>query len=382
MQTYFDNGSTSFPKPLQVAEAITHYLTEVGGNYGRSAHSRAIQSGATIEQCRDQLAELMDISLVEHLCFSSNATHAANVIIQGLSFAEGAEVLISPMEHNATARPLKMLEDQGRIKLITLPADDDGRIQPDNIAPLLNSHTALVVINHQSNVNGVIQPIADIQKAVGYLPVLLDASQSLGKTPVMVDTWGLDYVVFTGHKGLLGPTGTGGLFIRRPDRVEPLLLGGTGSNSEHLCMPLQMPDRFEAGTPNMAGIFGLLAALDHRPQPAHSREDFLKLLDDIERIPGYHVHRTRNTDDQGEVISLSHSHMDVGALALELSRNFHIDSRSGLHCAPLAHRHLDTFPHGTCRLTPSIYHTPEDFNYLLNALVDIAASAIKLENAS
>ena len=377
MQTYFDNGATSFPKPVQVVEAITRYLTEVGGNYGRSAHSRAVQTSTEVERCRDCLAELMDISLVEHLCFASNATHAANVILQGLSFKPGAEVLISPLEHNATARPLKMLEDQGCIKLVTLPADEDGRIQPDNIAPLLNSNTALVVVNHQSNVNGVIQPIADIRRIAGYLPIFLDASQSLGKVPVQIDNWMVDYAIFTGHKGLLGPTGTGGLFIRHPDRVAPFVLGGTGSNSEHLRMPLQMPDRFEAGTPNIAGIFGLLAALENRPQPNHSRADFLKLLDDIERISGYHVLRTANPDDQGEVISLNHVDMDAGSLALELSRRFHVESRSGLHCAPLAHKHLGTFPHGTCRLTPSVYHTLEDFQYLVNALTDIAHSVQK-----
>ncbi|WP_281646531.1 aminotransferase class V-fold PLP-dependent enzyme [Parendozoicomonas sp. Alg238-R29] len=382
MLTYFDNGATSFPKPPQVAEAISHYLMEVGGNYGRSAHSRALKSGTTVEQCRDRLAEIMDISLVEHLCFASNATHAANVILQGLSFKKGAEVLISPVEHNACARPLKMLEEQGHIKLVTLPAGPDGRIIPNEIPALINSHTALAVINHQSNVNGVIQPVADIRKAADYLPIMLDASQSLGKTPVRVDEWMLDYVIFTGHKSLLGPTGTGGLYIRHPDRVEPLVLGGTGSNSEHLSMPLQMPDRFEAGTPNIAGIFGLLAALDNRPEPAHSHDDFLKLLDNIESIPGYSILRTENTDNQGEVISLNHSKMDAGTLAWELSSRFNIESRSGLHCAPSAHQHLGTFPHGTCRLTPSPYHTPEDFEYLLGALREVSQSSEQQKKAS
>ncbi len=375
--TYFDNGATSFPKPPQVAEAMVRYLTEVGGNYGRSFHSRAVESGSVIEQCRDRLAEMMDISQVEHLCFANNATHAANVILQGLTFADGAEVLISPMEHNATARPLKMLAETGRIKLVTLPSGSDGRILTEKIPGCINERTALVVVNHQSNVNGVIQPIADIRRALGYIPLMVDVSQSLGKVPVKVDSWKVDYLIFTGHKGLLGPTGTGGMFIRYPDRVNPLILGGTGSNSEHLSMPLVMPDRFEAGTPNIAGLFGLLAALEHRPEPRHSREQFLDLLDAIEAIDGFRILRAESLDNQGEVISLVHENLDSSELSWLLSSRAGIETRSGLHCAPLAHKHIGSFPDGTCRLSPSIYHTPADFEFLLDTLKGITRDNLK-----
>ncbi|MCL6271153.1 aminotransferase class V-fold PLP-dependent enzyme [Sansalvadorimonas sp. 2012CJ34-2] len=374
---YFDNGATSFPKPPQVAEAVARYLTEVGGNYGRSFHSRAVESGTAIEQCRDMLAEMMDISQVEHLCFASNATHAANVIIQGLSFKEGAEVLISPMEHNATARPLKMLEEQGLIKLETLPAGLDGRIQVEKVSNYINKNTALVVINHQSNVNGVIQPVEEISDVLGYIPLMVDASQSLGKVPVKVDASKIDYLIFTGHKGLLGPTGTGGMFIRYPDQVNPLILGGTGSNSEHLSMPLVMPDRFEAGTPNIAGIFGLLAALENRPGSQHTREEFLNLLDAIEEIDGFRILRTEDQDSQGEVISLVHDEYDSSELAWLLSSRANIQTRSGLHCAPLAHKHLGSFPDGTCRLSPSVYHGQADFEFLLDTLRGISLEKLK-----
>ncbi|UYM17729.1 aminotransferase class V-fold PLP-dependent enzyme [Endozoicomonas euniceicola] len=369
--TYFDNSATSYPKPVEVMEAISHYLTEMGGSYGRSSHARAFESSSVVEACREKLAGLLDIEQVENLCFASNATHAANTILQGFSFPEGAEVLISPLEHNAVARPLAMLEQQGQISLKTLPAGRDGRVIPEQISDLVNSRTTLVVVNHQSNVNGVIQPVADIKAVVGNVPVLVDASQSLGKYPVHVDQWGIDYLIFTGHKALLGPTGTGGFYIREPHTIKPLLLGGTGSNSEHLEMPTVMPDRFEAGTPNIAGIFGLFAALEHPPKPRHSREDFLMLLEGIQAIDGFIVNRAIDSETQGEVISLTHTDLDAGTLSWRLEKQFGISTRSGLHCAPLAHQHLGTYPEGTCRLSPSVYHSPDDFAYLLGALKSI-----------
>ena len=369
--TYFDNSATSYPKPVEVMEAISHYLKEMGGSYGRSSHVRAFESSSVVEACREKLAGLLDIEQVENLCFASNATHAANTILQGFSFPEGAEVLVSPLEHNAVVRPLAMLEQQGRISLKTLPAGRDGRVIPEQISDLVNSRTALVVVNHQSNVNGVIQPVAGIKEVVGKVPVLVDASQSLGKYPVHVDQWGIDYLIFTGHKALLGPTGTGGFYIREPHTIKPLLLGGTGSNSEHLEMPTVMPDRFEAGTPNIAGIFGLFAALEHPPKPRHSREDFLRLLEGIQAIDGLTVNRAIDPETQGEVISLTHTDLDAGTLSWRLEKQFGISTRSGLHCAPLAHQHLGTFPEGTCRLSPSVYHSPDDFAYLLGALRSI-----------
>ena len=370
--TYFDNSATSFPKPAEVAQAMTRYLMEMGGNYGRSSHSRAFESSSIVEECREKLAGIMGIERVENLCFANNATHAANVIIRGLSFAEGAEVLISPLEHNAIARPLKMLEEQGKITIKFLPAAKDGLVEIDRIQQHLNSHTQLVVINHQSNVNGIIQPVEKIKQRIGDIPLLLDVSQSLGKYPVCVDYWQVDYLVFTGHKGLLGPTGTGGLYIRKPQTVTPLHYGGTGSNSENLEMPGVMPDRFEAGTPNIAGIYGLLAALEHPVEPAHTREEFLQLLAAINDLEGYSMQLAGNPENQGEVISLTHNRIDCSTLSWLLEKQFQIDSRSGLHCAPLAHRHLGSYPDGTCRLSTSPMHSAEDFQYLLNALATIS----------
>ena len=380
--TYFDNSATSFPKPDCVSEAMTYYHSVVGGSYGRSSHSRAFESSSIVEECREKLAGLMGIEQIENLCFASNATHAANVILQGFTFPEGAEVLISPMEHNAIARPLKMLEKQGQIKIKLLPASHDGRVLPEQIHQHLTADTAMVIVTHQSNVNGVIQPVAQIKAALGGIPLLVDASQSLGKHKVCVDDWQIDYLVFTGHKALLGPTGTGGFYIRKPETIRPLFFGGTGSNSEHLDMPAVMPDRFEAGTHNVSGIYGLLAALENAPEPHHRREDFIDLLKAIRSIDGFDVCTALNMDDQGEVISLKHKALDAGTLSWKLEKQFGISSRSGLHCAPLAHQHLGTYPEGTCRLSPSVYHTPDDFEYLLNALQAIALQTSALQTSA
>ena len=367
--TYFDNSATSFPKPPQVAEAVARYLTEVGGSYGRSANQRCCTVARVVEQCRDTLAGILGIHDAGHLCFTANATQAANTVIRGMDLT-GGRVLISPMEHNAIARPLEALRQAGTIELDYLPAFSDGLIDVAHIS--VPDDTRMVVINHQSNVNGVTQPLPSIRQAIGHTPLLVDASQSLGKVPFNAEAWGLDYVIFTGHKGLLGPTGTGGFWARDPQTLEPLLLGGTGSNSEHLDMPEFLPDRFEAGTPNVAGIFGLEAALTHPPEASHHRDDLEELLTAIRVIPGFQLHAAADFAHQGSLFSLTHNILASSELSWRLDEGFGIETRAGLHCAPLAHRHLGTAPDGTCRFSLSPYHSNSDFDYLLDALTKVA----------
>lgn len=366
--TCFDNATTSFPKPPQVAEAVTRYLTEIGGSYGRSANNRCHTVTQVVEQCRDILACILGISDACHLCFTANATQAANTVIRGMDLT-GGRVLISPMEHNAIARPLEALRLSGNIRIDTLPAFVDGLIDVENIN--IPDDTRLVVINHQSNVNGVIQPLPAIRQAIGNTPLLVDASQSLGKVSFNAEAWRLDYVIFTGHKGLLGPTGTGGFWARHPHTLEPLILGGTGSNSAHLDMPEFLPDRFEAGTPNVAGIFGLEAALTHPPEVSHCRDDIDALLAAVRAIEGLQIHGAENFNHQGNLFSLTHKTLTSSELSWRLNEGFSIETRSGLHCAPLAHRHLGTAPDGTCRFSLSPYHSNGDFEYLLNALTKV-----------
>jgi selenocysteine lyase/cysteine desulfurase len=319
------------------------------------------------------LAAELGAARAENMVFMPNATTAINTVLHGLLHG-GGRVLVSPLEHNAVMRPLAALGARHGVTFDVLPAGPDGRIDLARVPAALSADVRLVAVNHQSNVNGVIQPVQDLRAALGAIPLLVDASQSAGNVPIRIDAWGLDYLAFTGHKGLLGPTGTGGLFLRAPAAVEPLVCGGTGSASDRFEMPEFAPDRFEAGTGNTAGLFGLLAALEQRPAPRHTRQDFLDLVGELRQLPETCVCQALDPDCQGELVSIRHARHDGSRLGDELQRRFGIEVRVGLHCAPLAHRTLGTFPQGTLRIAPSPYHAPSDFEFLLSALRELTVS--------
>ncbi|HMA65362.1 MAG: aminotransferase class V-fold PLP-dependent enzyme [Fibrobacterota bacterium] len=365
--TYFDNAATSFPKPLAVAEMISTYLNDIGGTYGRSAYQRVIDASSGVETVRDLLAEKLHVENVDHVIFSFNATTAINTILSGLNL-EKSHVLISPLEHNAVTRPLEILRGKCGIAIDIMPHFPDGRIDVDKIKSVIRDTTKLVIVNHQSNVNGVIQPIDKVKEVAGEIPVLLDLAQSLGHIPVELDAWNIDFAVFTGHKGLLGPSGTGGFFVRNPDLVNPLIAGGTGSRSESFEMPSFAPDKFEAGTPNIAGIYGLLGALENPCAKQYSQETYFEILDNISKFDFVKVLRAIDKNAQGDLFSLVHQRYDCSHVASALYTKYAIETRSGLHCAPLAHTSLGTFPNGSVRFSLSPYHTDSDLEYLYNAI--------------
>ncbi|MEA3503770.1 MAG: aminotransferase class V-fold PLP-dependent enzyme [Bacteroidota bacterium] len=369
---YFDNSATSYPKPPQVAKYISRYINSEGGTYGRSAYGKVLDVSRTVETCRDKLAVLMGTDDSDNICFTHNATHALNTIIKGFSL-KGKHVLTSPLEHNSVARPLQYLKDNGTIDFSILPAHADGTIIINKIKDCIKPNTALVIICHESNVNGVIQPIKAIKKAIGKLPLLLDATQSFGHTPVKVDEWNIDFMAFTGHKGLLGPTGTGGFYVKNPEPLSSLLHGGTGSLSDSLEMPQFMPDKFEAGTPNIVGIYGLLGAIENRPASHHSKEDICNIINKLKLIDGLTIYAADNSNAQGELFSITHIKKSSSEMATELYSEFGIECRSGFHCAPLAHSALKTGSNGTLRFSFSPYHTPKDFDYLYKAILKTAA---------
>ncbi|MBU1106800.1 MAG: aminotransferase class V-fold PLP-dependent enzyme [Candidatus Riflebacteria bacterium] len=364
---YFDNAATSFPKPPEVAEAIKKYLDESGGTYGRSAYPRAFAASQTIERLRDRMGAVLGTKLVDNIVFTSCATMALNTVIQGFNWTKKA-VLHSPIEHNAVMRPLFEMQKRAGLRLECIPADKDGIIDLDRLANMNLSAFDLLVINHQSNVNGAIQPLEKLRSVTDNLPILVDASQSLGTTPLKADEWKLDFVAFTGHKSLLGPAGTGGLFLRHPELVAPLIYGGTGSLSDKYDMPEAMPDRFEAGTPNLVGLFGLLAALENRPTCRYQQKDVERLLAGLREIPDITVFAATDSSRQGPVISIYCKNLEPGAFGDKLFKDYSIETRVGLHCAPLAHRHLGTFPAGTVRFAFSPYHNAQDLEYLLEAV--------------
>lgn len=366
---YFDNATTSFPKPESVAREINRYITTVGGSYGRSSYGRVQQSTALVEQCRDLLCGLL-AGGAGSLVFRSGATDAVNYLISGLRLT-GKRVLVSPMEHNAVMRTLV---GHG-VGYDVLPHLPDGTIDTARLSQIDFSRYALVVVNGQSNVNGIRQPLPAIVAAKGSVPLLVDTAQSLGDGSFDA-AQGADYIVFTGHKGLLGVPGVGGFWAKETDSLALPLFGGTGSRSDSFEMPEHYPDRFEPGTPNIPGIVGLRAALLNRPQPRHERSDFNRLLGALIENPRLEVYCSAdfsNEEKQGELFSFRCANVSVAEFAYRLEKQYGIETRSGLHCAPMAHRTLGSDGTGTVRVSLSVYHTPQDIALLLEAINTIAA---------
>lgn len=369
LNKYFDNGATSFPKPKEVAEAISFYLNELGGTYGRGFSRRNFEVSGLVEETRELLAEKLGIKNSSKIIFTKNATEAINIVLQGLKLT-GKEVFISKLEHNAVTRPLAKLAKEENIKINYLPGHADGLLDLTRISEVVSVKPALVIVAEQSNVNGVIQPVKKLKDLLEDIPLLVDATQSLGHLGAR-DYSQIDYFAFTGHKGLLGSTGTGGLYLKNENSLCSLLYGGTGSKSESFSMPDFLPDRFEAGTPNIAGIIGLGAALKNFPNERHTRKDFLDFLQSISKIRNLKVLKAENKDNQGELFSIYSEKIDCAELGRKLYENYGLETRVGLHCAPLAHQTLQTFPEGTVRIAPSIYHIKKDFDFFYQSLKEI-----------
>lgn len=366
MNLSFDNASTSYPKPKFVGMAMASWLEDCGGTYGRAAYGRVVDSVAIVEYCRDRVAQLVGAPLAENLFFTLNATYGANAVISGCKFAPGDRVLVSALEHNAIMRPLVNSSAEYSI----LPSKGDGRVDVERLEEFDTHGVKLVIINHISNVNGVEQPMALIgswAKSRG-LPLMVDVSQSLGIRDVDVQAWMADYLIFTGHKALLGPMGVGGFWARDPRSLSPFVYGGTGSNSDSFEMPLHYPDRMEAGTPNIVGLVGLNAALDEREKivVAHSADDYLSLVERVGKISGVRIF-----SGSAPLFSLVSDRLSPSAIAQGLYDRFEIEVRSGLHCAPMAHRNLGTYPKGSVRISPGVFHSSADFEYLAQAIESV-----------
>ena len=363
---YFDNSATSYPKPPEVKESICEYLAS-GGTYGRGAYPRIIAATSMVEDVREKVGNYLGVKHPEKVVFSSGSTEAINIVIKGLNL-NNKKILVSPLEHNAVMRPVHALSSQLNTTYTVLEHYSDGSINVERIKAQLNGDVGLVVINHQSNVNGVIQPIAAIKHEIGDIPILVDASQSAGSVEINAEKDNLDFVAFTGHKSLLGPTGTGGFYISNPERLSPLFYGGTGSNSESYELPESMPDKFQSGTPNLLGLAGLLGALNANVERKHSKEDFLSLIKSVQGLKNVEYFWGNNPSQAGEIFSFRVTGENPGITAYKLLTDFGIETRSGLHCAPLAHKTLGSFPEGLVRISTSPYHTAADLDYLFQAI--------------
>ena len=373
---YLDNASTSFPKAPTVATAMSDYITNRGININRGSYALAYDVEDIIYTTRQRLKTLFNGHDPSHVIFTQNVTMSLNMVIKGLLKA-GDHVLVSSMEHNAVMRPLTQLLDKG-ITFDTIPCDSTGSIQMDSIEPLIRPNTVAMIINHASNVCGTIQPlelIGPICKAHN-LQYIVDAAQTAGVIPIDMKACHIDALCFTGHKGLLGPQGIGGIILTKEmaQTLTPLIAGGTGSFSHLETMPTHMPDAFESGTLNLPGIIGLNEGLSYIESQGmeniHNHEltltkTFLEGLQDIEHI---NVIGKQNLQDRTAVVSITIDGMDPANIAYELESTYHIMTRVGLHCAPRAHQTLGTYPEGTVRFSFGYANTLKDVEAALSAL--------------
>ncbi len=384
---YLDNAATSFPKPEPVYRGMEDFVRASGANPGRGGHRRAVEAEAMINDTRRLLARLLGCARPERVVFGHNATDGLNMAIKG-ALRRGDHAITSVLEHNSVSRPLNQLEKDGVITLTRLPATADHLIDPGETARAFRSNTRLVALTHASNVTGTIQPIAAIGRVARERDALLlvDAAQSAGVVPIDFDDDHVDLLAFTGHKGLLGPTGTGGLVVGERAVVRPWREGGTGGDSTRPVQPEEFPHRLEGGTPNVFGIAGLREGarllLERGVETVlpHERgliRTFLTALKRPERLSWYGADRViadRNGEGRVGLVSLNVAGFAPAEVGAILDEQFDIAVRPGLHCAPYAHRHLGTFPQGTVRLSVGILTTDDDMRQAAAALDEITAS--------
>ncbi len=376
--TYMDNAATTFPKPESVYRAVDHFNRYLGGNPGRGSNKKTLKAGSVLLECRDALAELFNIRDSSCLAFAYNVTEALNIGLKGL-LNSGDHVITTSMEHNSVARPLFVLQGRG-IEWTAVRCAEDGSLDPEEIRKAIRTNTRLICILHASNLTGTIMPVAEVGKLARENNILfmVDSAQTAGVLALDVEEQNIDILCFTGHKGLLGPQGTGGIYVRPGVEIRPLKQGGTGSLSEFLEHPEFLPDLLESGTPNTPGITGLLAGAEFIKKTGienirkHEQRLTGYLLEGLKEIRGLIIHGPADADRQTAVVPFNIDGMDCGEISMNLDYEFGIVTRSGLHCAPLAHRTIGSLERGACRLSPGYFNTEDDIRKVIEAVHTIA----------
>ena len=378
MSIYLDNAATSWPKSPQVLAAIQEYLCECGGSPGRAGHGKSLTSSRMVYDTRDQLSTLFNAPSTDRVVFAKNATEALNMILLGF-LNPGDHVVTSAMEHNAVMRPLRHLETCG-VRLSVAACDAQGRLDPDTVQRLLTPQTRLIVITHASNVTGTLQPIAEIGSLARESGVrfAVDAAQTAGVCPLDMQKNAIDFLAFTGHKSLGGPQGTGGLVLNNEVDLRPLLFGGTGSASESELQPSFLPDKLESGTLNAIGLAGLgaaltdLAAFGVDQVLPHEQKLLQRFRDGLRVLPQIEVYGPVDPAESVGVLSLNVAGLPCDEVGVRLEQKFGILTRTGLHCAPAAHRSIGTLAKGTVRFSVSRFTTEAEIDAALAALAVIA----------
>jgi len=379
MGIYLDNAATSFPKPDCVVSAMEKYMREVGVSSGRGAYRLALKADQMVYETRRSLAKLFNIKDASRLVFTSNVTESLNLAIKGI-VSPGDHVVTSAMEHNAVWRCLRVLEAEGVISLSVVPCHRNGTLAVEQLPARLRPTTSLIVMLHASNVMGTLVPVKEVGAIARErdIPFLVDAAQTAGVYPIDVEDLSVDLLAFTGHKGLLGPAGTGGLYIRPGLAPQPLKQGGTGSESSLERQPDQLPERYEAGTLNIPGIVGLGAAVDFLLAQgigairAHERELLAYTYEQLSQIDQVCLYGPRHPDRQIGVFAFNLKGVRPEEAAYVLDEVYGVMVRAGLHCSPCAHRLLGTEQYGTLRVGLGYATTRGDIDALVEGLRAIA----------
>ncbi|QGQ99883.1 aminotransferase class V-fold PLP-dependent enzyme [Paenibacillus psychroresistens] len=376
---YFDNAASSWPKPKQVVEAMTNYLTENGANPGRGSHQMAVNASRALFETRKSLAKLFGISNPNDICYTMNTTEALNLAIKG-ALKEGDHVITTSIEHNSVRRPLEYLRKTKNIEITYIQSDITGNVNPVNVRAAIKHNTKLVICSHSSNLLGTIVPLSEIAEICRdkKLVFLVDAAQTAGTLPIDVQKMGISMLAFPGHKGLLGPQGTGGLYIHPELDLEPLLQGGTGSQSEAIEQPLVRPDRYEAGTQNTVGIVGLnegiKVVLEQTVEAIHAKEWSLsqRLMEGIKEIKGIQIIGPAIGEDKTGIVSFVMEQVDASELAFILDHTFQIAVRAGFHCTPLGHQTAGTTETGAVRASVGFYTTEDEVAHFVQSIKEIS----------
>ena len=376
---YLDNAATTMHKPQTVIDAVTQAMCSLG-NAGRGATSGALDAARTIHGCRAKLARLLGCPRADHVCFTPNSTAALNTVINGV-VRPGDRVVTTVLEHNSVLRPLNRLAVEQGVTVEYAGCDANGVLDYDELEQLVTPGTRAVVVTHASNVTGNsvdVARVAAVAHAAGAL-VIVDASQSAGTAKIDMDTMGLDVVCFTGHKGLMGPQGTGGLAVAEGIDVAPWAMGGTGVHSFNALQPLEWPTRLEAGTLNGHGIAGLSAGLDFieaqggvEAIAAHERALADRFLAGVREIPGIALYGAFDQPVRSAIVSLNVGDIDSAEISDALMQGWGIATRPGAHCAPLMHRALGTERQGVVRFSFGYFNTEEEVDTAIDAFRDLA----------
>ncbi|MBA4063235.1 MAG: cysteine desulfurase [Isosphaera sp.] len=375
---YLDNAATSFPKPEGVYAALDRFARTSLANPGRAGHKMALAAEHALDDARHRLNRHFNGRSPDRWVFTLNGTDALNMAFKGV-LNDGDHVVTTDLEHNSVSRPLVALAEAGRITLTRVPADAGGTVDPAAVAAALTPKTRLVAVTHASNVLGTVQPVVDIAAVARTRDalVLVDAAQTAGVVPLDVQAAGIDLLAFPGHKSLLGPTGTGALYVGPRVHLRPWREGGTGGDSSTPTQPKEFPYYLEGGTPNVLGVAGLVAGLDYVEEHGvdairrHEVELCDRLRASLAEVPGFEVFGHADPARRVGTVAFRCEVMPAADLGAILDQSFDIALRPGLHCAPYVHRALGSYPDGLVRVSPGPFSTPADIDHLIGALREV-----------